>query len=179
MHEEEDPRTGDISPLNYSPSSPLPEEALSLPQQPDESRSQLHEEPSLVPQRLRAEDVPVPAEEAEREEIPDSVIDSVLDDGHHSAAANAENFRRSELGRALMNPDRLDTGLTRRGAAEDERERSRSPIPRAYMVLAQEFVCFLAKRKGKADSHEINYSRSTEEMQRKLDESRAKEWGHG
>lgn len=176
--EEEEPLTGGISPLSYSPPSPLPEEALSLPQQPDDPQSQQHEEPSLAPQRLRPEDVPVPAEEAEREEIPDSVIDAILDDGPHSAAANAENFRRSELGRALMNPDRLDTGLRKRGAAEDERDRSRSPVSRAYMVLAQEFVCFLAKRKGKADSHEINYSRSTEEMQRKLDESRAKEWGN-
>lgn len=65
---------GDVSPMNYSPPSPLPEQTLSSPQQGDISQPQQQQEPALLPQGLRPEDVPVPAEEAELAEIPDSVI---------------------------------------------------------------------------------------------------------
>ena len=163
---------GNISPVSYAPTTPPPQEdmTLSLPQQTT-TQPQLHEQPALVLQRPGPEDVPVPAEDAELEEIPDSVVDAILDD---DPAQNAETFRQSSLGRALRDPDRPDggPGLGRtRGATEDAVQTDRSPT--ALMVLAREFVCFLAKRKGKPDNHEINYRRSTEEMQKKLDESRA------
>ena len=137
---------GNISPVSYAPTTPPPQEdmTLSLPQQTT-TQPQLHEQPALVLQP-GPEDVPVPAEDAELEEIPDSVVDAILDD---DPAQNAETFRQSSLGRALRDPDRLDggPGLGRtRGATEDavQRDRSRSPVPTALMVLAREFVCFLA-----------------------------------
>eukprot|EP00435_Cladocopium_sp_Y103_P049738 s980_g15.t1 len=57
-----------------------------------------------------------------------------------------------------------------------EREKTRDA---ALVALSREFVCFMAKRKGKADSNEINYGRASEEMRQKLNESRVKEWANG
>ena len=67
-----------------------------------------------------------------------------------------------------------------------EKERSRSPpggekdrdlaLKAISVTLSQEFLCFMAKRKGKADNNEIIYAREDDAMRKRLDESRAKEW---
>ena len=38
----------------------------------------------------------------------------------------------------------------------------------ANLTLSKEFVCFMAKRKNKSDSHEINYGRASDDMKKKL-----------
>ena len=61
------------------------------------------------------------------------------------------------------------------------RNRSRSPPPidrERDTALMAEFVCFLAKRKGKPDSNEINYGKADAELRKRLDDSRAKEWSN-
>eukprot|EP00435_Cladocopium_sp_Y103_P032430 s1165_g8.t1 len=93
--------------------------------------------------------------------------------------------------------NRLDVGATRSRTMRSEapsrepsaaeltmsRTRSRSPPSEkardaALVALSREFVCFMAKRKGKADNNEINYGKASEEMQQKLNQSRAKEWAN-
>ena len=96
---------------------------------------------------------------------------------------------------AIDGGDRLDFGVLRTRAMRTERngpyeriepqaEEEEPPVAHfnfpepteANLALAKEFVCFTAKRKNKSDSHEINYGRASDEMKRKLNESRAKEW---
>ena len=98
---------------------------------------------------------------------------------------------------AIDGGDRLDFGVLRTRAMrtertgpyeriepqaeEDERPAAHFNFPEpteANLALAKEFVCFMVKRKNKSDSHEINYGRASDEMKRKLNESRAKEWSN-
>lgn len=63
------------------------------------------------------------------------------------------------------------------------RTRSRSPLSKepsgeGNLALAQEFVCFVAKRKVQGDNRGIDFGRASEEMQAKLIETRRKEWGN-
>ena len=143
--------------------------------------------------KLEASQVPVPDDEAGLDIDVDAILDEPIQQpGGEPSHPPAESAERSQLSRAMAidGGDRLDLGVDRsrmksnKSAAELtlERPRSRSPMDeskhRAHLAMSQEFVCFLAKRKGKADSHEIVYARASEEMQGKLNESRAKEWGN-
>ena len=98
--------------------------------------------------------------------------------GAQDTEAAAERFRQTQLGRALQDVTKLDDHRM----IASRRERSRSPPEsrrkEANMALSQEFICFMAKRKGKPDNNEIVYAKATEEMQKKLRESRAKEWSN-
>lgn len=91
----------------------------------------------------------------------------------------AVRFRQTPLGRAMQDVSKLDDHKM----IPSRRDRSRSPVEErrkreVNLALSQEFVCFLAKRKGKPDNNEIVYAKATEEMQAKLRESRAKEWSN-
>ena len=138
-------------------------------------------------QQPGAQTIPVPEDEDLDPEIQE-ILDAPFPPPEGEPSSQQE---RSQLSRAMEveGGDRLDMGMDRsrmrqRSAAELtlERPRSRSPLDkarqRAYLALSMEFVCFLAKRKGKPDSNEIVYARASEEMQGKLRESRAKEWGN-
>ena len=122
---------------------------------------------------MRAEDVPIPDED---EVLRD--LDLLEDEStKHGRSQAAEQFKQSSLGKAIRDPSKLDDHRMAR------KERSRSPAEErskkeAMLAMSQEFICFMAKRKGKPDSHEIIYAKSSEEMQQKLRESRAKEWSN-
>ena len=74
----------------------------------------------------------------------------------------------------------------KKGEDKVEKDRSRSPhgvdkdrdlaLKAISVALSHEFLCFMAKRKGKPDNNELVYSKVDEAMQKRLDQSRAKEW---
>ena len=151
-------------PPNEAPTTTSPQEPL-LPQVP--------QHPELPQQEVRAEEVPIPEDDEILRDL------DLLEDesAKHDRSQAAEQFRQSSLGKAIRDPSKLDDHRMAR------KERSRSPAEErkkkeAMLAMAQEFICFMAKRKGKPDSHEIIYSKSSEEMQQKLRESRAKEWSN-
>ena len=187
--------------LPYSiPATVPPTEAGGDEESPKRMR-QLEKEPIETENEQRPEQVPVPDGD-------DSISPSTPHSVSPTGTFPAVPIQDTELQRALRDPDRLDGGPQRARTlqiqremdealelllpvlhGEEDRDRSRSPHREGRdrvvnHVVRKEFNCFMVNRSGakaKAKSRgaqEIIYRKESEEMQRKLDEARGREWSN-
>lgn len=164
------------------PVEPQPGGVLQQPQQlPEEP----YQPPQPVATQLAGGTVEDPVAAGETVVVTDAELDELLGP---EVAEEAPRSRSRREGRSSQREGK------KRGDEKDEKvetaekERSRSPhgadkdrdlaLQAVSIVLSQEFLCFMAKRKGKPDNNEIIYAREDDAMRKRLDESRAKEWSN-
>ena len=137
------------------------------------------QQPSLP--QPRPEDVPV---EVNSDEDLDTEVQKILDEPASltplAKAMAISGGNQLDVGerrsRSMKTPEEKEESVAERMLRT---QRSRSPPE----TLKKEFTCFLAKRynKKKQDPEvtgELKYERETEEMQKKIDAARGKEWGN-
>ena len=132
-----------------------------------------------------------------RQPVATQLIDGTVEDSAPVPVEETVVVTDAELD-AILGPEVPEPGRSRREGRSSQREskkksddkvekdRSRSPhgvdkdrdfaLKAISVALSHEFLCFMAKRKGKPDNNELVYSKVDEAMQKRLDESRAKEW---
>ena len=158
-----------------------------LVQQPQQLPEEPYQPPQPVATQLAGGTVEdsVPVAAGETVVVTDAELDELLGP---EVAEEAPRSRSRREGRSSQREGKKRGDEKEEKAEIAEKDRSRSPhgvekdrdlaLQAVSIVLSQEFLCFMAKRKGKPDSNEIIYAREDDAMRKRLDESRAKEWSN-